>query len=514
MHPRPKRARQSKILHLELCPRNPLETPASGSGAGRRDDPILIGDERSPPKLPPVTFVPPIRKLKPTPDERSSASDECEESQLQRLQRKYERSREELMTARAMINEQKSKGHEAVQRAMMQARQDVMLDLCHANDRAEKYKIDALRTKQSYSTARDQWEEEVNKLQKKLQDGMRACSALEAAAKDEKKRADQYMTTAAILRDELEHAETLQKTLEADLDELRQIQNVESEILQREMQSRSDLPPAYGSLDESEPALIVQEDAGAFDVASLKSTVRSQFMKGVQAAYLNAEEMRDCFSGRSPDLADSQMFLELTFVLCGAASKLRKALEQSEDMKVANLRTLTTIASDKDRDVKKYHRILSRPSFTADRVAKLMLDLTFRLISALEVRPINIRNLSTRQKAKMALAYTEVDDVLLMALRQGMKYDQSPAFRAQLWELQHYLTQVGIVQTKLRYATNQLPIPSYLDKTHTWLSDNVEKERQMAASAAADAAGYAMLGSDVSSEAGPWSDRSGSGGEE
>ena len=61
--------------------------------------------------------------------------------------------------------------------------------------------------------------------------------------------------------------------------------------------------------------------------------------------------------------------------------------------------------------------VILRHDYIADRVAKLIIDLTFRFIAAVEVRP-GTATVDAEQRARMALSWSAVDRALLDAVRR------------------------------------------------------------------------------------------------
>lgn len=289
----------------------------------------------------------------------------------------------------------------------------------------------------------------------------------------------------------------LNTTLEADVDELRQIHHEATAS-----KPSSGLPPAYGSLAEEDmPPYQLHSDSGALVIASLKRSARDRFMMRLQNC--DPTDGRDALC-IEPDASIGVMtFYSAVAGLYEASLGLDVAVRGRHAVYNIDVRSM----SGGDA-----YRIGARAIFLACRVANLILELGWRVVSLNEIRPA-IRNFSARAIAVLKIMYSQVDDTLTEALRQwsggcsniGDLLDQQNT-DARVAEFQHYLTQL----TSLQWRTTQLVCRSVPNRWHgeifgksmLLLQEAVENERMQQAnrSGEGEQAPVEREGSVISSE--------------
>ena len=357
-------------------------------------------------------------------------------------------------------------------------KQNVMLDHIKATETFEK-KINTLKRERHFL--------HVDVVQQKKE-------AMEAKAKLST-MTEKYNTAFAnwqTYKVEVEHLQSVNKTFEEDIDELRQIENENAALRRQQAQG---LPPAYASLEDEDqaPPYWQHKDNGVFDTAHLKRNVRNQYMQRLLNAQARTEAAR-----ASPHLndkagGDTMVFYGASTALSEACGSLKRALDSAQD--VVSTRFLELMAKCKAsgvadpgtaiqferQQIKCSH---ARRDYIADRIAKLILDLSWRVISACELRPTSL-HLTAYEKAKLGLAFKDVDDTLLEALRAAFSYaeDESGdrakvrARKAQmLFEYQAYLTQIQTLAYKFRLLRAGVGF-SYFTRSQIWLCEKVETER-------------------------------------
>jgi len=291
-------------------------------------------------------------------------------------------------------------------------------------------------------------------------------------------RANKASTELARSETEIDHLESLNKILEEDLVELRRIENDDA---RRHDDKQLGLPPAYGALpDENRfPPPQLHEDSGALDVAVLKRTIRRNFLASVsqgQVAYQANKPAR-------PTLYDHcYIFKHTSGALAIACSQLRAALDHAESTVGVDVYSEYMPSRHHHRGASREHkqriqRETARSDWLADRVAKMVLDFAWRVVSSCEVRPGAII-LPPEERTQLRLEHSSVDDCLLQALRQTFLTGSSQADRAhrRLHDLQHYSTQLSALRNALFNLFPGLG-QIFFEASYEWLGEQIESER-------------------------------------
>lgn len=407
-------------------------------------------------------------------DYASSAHTYDGQSAFDELQDRFVRAQQEVAELQQSLEEERKSREKHV----LQTKQDMMLDMVKLNEAAAKRYSVVQREKHHLNKSAKAREKEVVRLGE------------ESTEKDKKWR--KAVVDAEMYKEEVEHLHTVNKTMEEDLDELRQIENADA----AERDKRRHLPPAYGSLDDEEslPSPCVYEDCGSLDVATFKRAVRSDFTRKLRSAEATSRLLRRSSFEEERRSADVVIFIATSGVLASSSRSLCNALDYTE----TTLTTQFISHADKENVMKcnstpkrSIRRVVAKRGFVADRIAKVILDLTWRVISACEVRPAQMR-LSPNEKTTMSLAYKEADDCLLEALRHAFDNTDTPEVTNRAFEYQYYATQVEAVQdglSKLGADVNY----QYFCKSHQWLEEQVETERMNRASFAPTQSDNGML---------------------
>ncbi|KAI7678910.1 hypothetical protein KC319_g3052 [Hortaea werneckii] len=325
-------------------------------------------------------------------------------------------------------------------------------------------------------------------------------------------------------REEVEHMLDVNRTMEEDLEAIRRLENEErSELKQQQM--KAELPPAYGNLEDETLAPPYEQqakDSGALDIAIAKRTIRDTFNKQVDEAreamdQLSAHPLRH---QTNPVEFYSRTVTLWCTALADAAERCDGVLEKSGDVEATHYQAffdenhcLASRAAPEQpmhqrpefqAHCKRQH---ARGTFVADRIAKLLLDLTSRLIAATEVRPLEME-LLPKHRAKISICFTKVDSTLAECLRrishvpqdaqssadkQATSSDKKTLTQpARLQEMSYYQVQIHMLQDKLAACFNE-PQPraailacgslNFYHESEHWLTDQIERARQDAARA-------------------------------
>ncbi|KAK4549840.1 hypothetical protein LTR36_005141 [Oleoguttula mirabilis] len=506
-----KRGKTTALVTLRQAHSDPVEGSSS-----------LLGSVT--PACPEPSSIPvkPIRSMKQSPPRDSAQAEELPERYylsinndppashaLSRMQAQLDLATQRLDEALAS---QKSRE--------LKIRQDMMLPLLQKDEELKKMTSTAKRYQQEViRNAKEMRAQEAKHAEAKLK--------LDAEVKVQQGKAHRAECEARMWREEVEHLQGMQRILEEDLDELRRIEN-EEVMHRRERRKKSELPPAYGSLDDEAripPYQTHAKDSGALEVATFKRTLRDNFMKGLTAA----QDQLDVATELSKDahVAQTTMLIAFCASLADAARSLDDILKRAKD--VANIHVCTFVEQqgqpeERDSGVEEgkateyktmCRQQTARAEYVADRIAKLLLDLTVRLLAALEVRPCAIR-LTQADKASVALSWTAVDTSLSEALRRAFATRGTPAGTSnksdssKLMDLQLYLTQIQMLQSKLHmlfrlgssHATHHCGSMHVLDKSWMWVVDQVEKERELVAKRSGRGVADALVDGDVDVEMG------------
>jgi len=372
----------------------------------------------------------------------------------------------------------------------LKIKQDMMLDVLAHKEQSVKIQAQLSKEMNRYARLADHHKDHVGKLEK--------------VAREERARYIKSHSDATMWREDAEHMSALYKTLEEDLEELRRLENEERSKRSDERKAK-DLPPAYGNLDDEDrlpPYATHARDSGSLEVATFKRTVRDNFMSALATAQASAEELRNSAVQADRDNAGAEIFRLISIALERAAIAISRLLKHSKDMYCHTVKTVETQRSDNGNALLMIRRVLARQSYIADRCAKLMLDLSLRSLSLLDLRPVTIR-LNSSDRVTISLAWTQIDDTLEEAL--GAAFNETSASN-RLLEMQFYLTQISMMHDKFTAVRTGLPV-GFFEKAWLWLSDHVEVERHLAGTRAAESAqgraGRAgVAGSEMSSDGG------------
>jgi endonuclease/exonuclease/phosphatase family metal-dependent hydrolase len=307
---------------------------------------------------------------------------------------------------------------------------------------------------------------------------------------------------------EIEHLKAVNATMMSDLNELRELEN---EVAAKHKDEHLGLPPAYGSLNDEDrfPPYSTHEDGGTIEVAHLKREIRQKFDAIVNKALLSEVEKR----------SKLELFGTLADGLSKACFGLRRLLDIAPSIPVScvrkptdyggyiesQLRTLTDSIHEellgpgnKNKSLELKHpkfmndvlhhepytylpgyAIMQRENsapYVADRIAKLILELLWRFVTACEIRPgVGTSPNAERTSqliASIMLHFTQVDLVLLKALQLAFSH------RTSTTKLQYHLSQLqGLNQLFMSQMFGQVANRRFLARTRIWLNEQVEKER-------------------------------------
>lgn len=412
------------------------------------------------------------------------------ESPLDELQDRFIKAQYDIADLRDAL-------HKQSQRHMQEKlflKQDMMLDMLRRHELSKQTMDKLMREKHILTRYASEQKKEAEQQKKK--------------AEEEIKKHDKAKLDLNYFKNEAEHLQTINKVIEEDLDELRQIEN--EDAAQRKRKT-SGLPPAYGSLDDEDRYLTpqVHEDSGSLHVAVFKRAIRSDFMQKLMSAHIlepgETDENGNATTNRTPQC----IFYVTSCALSDACQRLKVALEHAENVLSTDMHTHAAKAGAEGVDnpavLHIAKRCIARRDFVAERVARMILDLGWRVVSASELRPYDL-HIEKEQRVRLNLAYKEVDECMIDALRQmftltqfGIKKDSI------LWEYQHYFTQVTALRRAFINLSSGTSYP-FFSKTYNWLEEQVETERMNQANrspeeqAAEGARPDGVGGSEVSSE--------------
>lgn len=407
---------------------------------------------------------------------------------LEALEYRLTKNQYETAELQAQLREQR----EMYDHNTMVLKQEMMLDIVKINEVADK-KIKTLNREKYY-------------LQKEAGEHKGEIANIKLRLDTLTSKYNKTLADMNAYKDETEHLSAENKSLEEDVDALRQIENEEAA---RRLQQSQGLPPAYGSLNDKDqlPPYQQHRDSGAFDVASFKRSIRSQFITALLDAESRSQTLRSSTDPNAQASADASMFYCTSLALSDACRQLRTALDAAQSVLSTNFVELAVKVNpgclSTPETKREISRQIARRDYVADRIAKLILDLSWRVVSACELRPTILR-LSSQDKAKVALAYKEADEVLLEALRQafsgsdtsnnGQRQQVAPAEILDtcvltrrphiVYEYQDYLTQIEAICKRFANLHAGLSY-RYFSKTDYWLCEQVEAERVNHANGAA-----------------------------
>lgn len=472
----PRKSKRSKNVAFDVAPRQVQSDPVEGPSGS------VIAVHLP---APASTAIPPIRSLRPS----SSAGNPAKRPEDVRARpsdgilgaRRLEYAEARVVSLEHALQVEKA----SQEQRQLKLRQDMMLGIVQQQDKVRKLIEEFTKAKRH----RDKLAEKLLELQKHHKEHV---DRLELQVTMEKSSTLRANSELIIWRSEAEHREMLHRTLEEDLDELRRIANEET-AARRWSEKRQCLPPAYGSLDDVDAYPPPEEcvDSGALEVATFKRTTRDKFTKGLTAA-----QAKHDFAVIKPEtdssVAAGEMYVSLCLALADAASNIDGVLVRAGDLFKANTDKplpdggawLPGIERGHNELARMQKRSHARGAYVADRLAKLILELTARFLAALELRPVSAR-LSQTDKTRIGLSWTAIDSSLTDALRRTFD-SASSAHPSRLMELQVFFTQVEMLQDRLnktRVGSDAHLQTPYFDRAWSWLADCVEKERSLAAGA-------------------------------
>ncbi|KAK4610299.1 hypothetical protein CLAFUW4_13581 [Fulvia fulva] len=314
------------------------------------------------------------------------------------------------------------------------------------------------------------------------------------------------LSTSNLYQTSLEHCQQLLKTAEEDLAELQRIHNEEKILKQKATRG---LPPAYGSLDDVEamPPWGRHEDGGSLDMAQIKHTIRERFTRDLHNAQALANTYRESQDRFLKVSAGVELFRLCSLALQEACVSLREVLDNADDVDISpRSKKRQKRRQGRSSDGQRQEPI-SRRVYIADRVAKLVLDLNWRLIAVFDLRPQDIR-VTLESKTEIGLYWRTVDDVFLEAVKATFhaisqdegsdennepsrpsaemcprcKSNECPGHCVRVTELQYFLTLLKNVSKKLDHITTNSELRgTYFVESYEWLTESVETERRLAA---------------------------------
>jgi hypothetical protein len=433
----------------------------------------------------------------PSPIELEQSNLHYKEDVCERQKRKISKLEAELVRERAFTEQ-----------AQQRVKQDMMMDIMREKEKLKK-------AEESASLARRLYEKELAEQKVKLE---------KAAEKSLVERTQFLNAQRAIesYRMETEHVQHLNASLQSDLQELRAI---EVEDKRARNDERRDLPPAYGNLNDEDrfPPYSKYADAGSIELASLKREIRHKFERKVDEALSNREKASNTFCLLSAALNDASQSLrtildfpkDIPVSRAHAQGNIRipkqvQGADPNEQPVATKGQVVGTVAgastesSDrrnegpaKDKTKRRrwnianpelaIHRSANAAPYVADRIIKLLLDLLWRTVSAVELRPSQ-ESTSAMFDHTLPVMHTSVDETIVAALRIAFSKSHSLA------AFQNHLTQVEILAKKFKIigvnmslgAHNSLSHFEFFSNTSLWLNDQVEKERELRANETAE----------------------------
>lgn len=292
------------------------------------------------------------------------------------------------------------------------------------------------------------------------------------------------------LRLEAEHFQALNATMEADMNEMR---DIESEDAAKRRKEDQGLPPAYGNLNDEDrfPPHSRHEDAGTLEVAQIKRRAREMFSKEVR---------------RILTMDRKDIFLHLTTALAFACHTFHDYLDAAPSVTVTRSHRgakdeSTSTKSSAHASGKKMHKTMQpspagpiltdhRPQgpgnkgtflvqqlagapYVADCIVRLIHDLTWRFVSVCD-HGLSLPPLREAAKRELATKHKAIDNALTSALHLTFR-DSRP-----LPNLKYCLTQTMALQTHLGEIQPGFNY-SYFSNAIAWLSEQIECERALAA---------------------------------
>lgn len=414
------------------------------------------------------------------------------------LEEEVRRLREELVDSRRKC-----------EREVRQVRQDMFLDMMVMKD-AGKRILRNLHIEQARSRDLDG---ELRQLQTHHKQRV---TELELQITAQKDKLTQQAAEGYIVQLAAEHKDAVISTLEGDLDELRQIENEDRTRHIRERQSQ-ELPPAYGSLDQEDQLLLpdTEEDSGVIEVAIFKRTFRTGFLEIIVQEIANVQKRRRTAS-YPPEASVGLCFLSLTEALALAATKVDDVLQRSRDVITTHIQEHLDTSSKSDHisqigrnddghvassflgkqgcltvdklgpiDYKTKRTIrkeVGRHCFIADRFAKLILELTLRLLSTVEIFATDfdiVVNYNRRHSVNAELNWTRIDQSLLQALRVALNGGgRGTDGISRSIKIQNYVTWVQMLSDRLQSYKTKLGLNRFFCQSWQWLNEQLDINRR------------------------------------
>jgi len=414
------------------------------------------------------------------------------------LEEEVRRLREELVDSRRKC-----------EREVRQVRQDMFLDMMVMKD-AGKRILRNLHIEQARSRDLDG---ELRQLQTHHKQRV---AELELQITAQKDKLTQQAAEGYIIQLAAEHKDTVISTLEGDLDELRQIENEDRTRHIRERQSQ-ELPPAYGSLDQEDQLLLpdTEEDSGVIEVAIFKRTFRTGFLEIIVQEIANVQKRRRTAS-YPPEASVGLCFLSLTEALALAATKVDDVLQRSRDVITTHIQEhldtsrksdhISQIGRNDDGHVassflgtqgcltidklgpidyktkRTIRKEVGRHCFIADRFAKLILELTLRLLSTVEIFATDfdlVINYNRRHSVNAELNWTRIDQSLLQALRVALNGGgRSTDGISRSIKIQNYVTWVQMLSDRLQSYKTKLGLNRFFCQSWQWLNEQLDSNRR------------------------------------
>lgn len=259
----------------------------------------------------------------------------------------------------------------------------------------------------------------------------------------------------------LDRAETWNRLRDGDIEELRRMYLEDTARIDRQKQG---LPPAYGSLDQEDPPWNQHVDGGQFATSAWENLVRAQFQNRMRATY---DKMKGNEEGKSP----------ITILFCDGFLAIKETCVQ--------LRELLKIGEASQNSKRRKNSANSKNAF-GRIVASLVFEMAGEISSSYQIAGGDL-DVSQPEKAKLALCYQEMDEVLLTALGyifSGGKHDVPLRYRG--YSFQRYLSATETLRDNLEYRQG---IGSKMfAQSQEWLNDQIEVTRVLAARAADEVA--------------------------
>lgn len=353
----------------------------------------------------------------------------------------------------ARMKEEMAEKNKLCNQIELRVKQDMMLDLMRERERTTKFEF-ALEKERRHARAM------ADAHHKQLLDS-------ESSITFERNRFLAASAEAKSWRTEVEHYQNLTVGLESDMEELRKL-NDEDRAKQHHL--NTGLPPPFGSIDDPDrlPPWDRHKDSGPLFLSTAKRRLRVQLDRAAASSLAKSVEIaRHYGSGVGSSMASVEVMQSMTQALHRTAQTLKKLLHYADEVRVvrANGKTSRTVEY-LDSHV------------AANQIVEILLDALWRTASIADIRPATPK-FSLRDKAEMGTIFSSADDVLLTGFQAAF------VGKRELHDLQRRLTQVTALRTE--FFKWRLDLQSlFFGNSHMWLSEQVEKEREMAASARVD----------------------------